>query len=227
MTGWETIREELLRRIRARDWLPGANIPGEEALAIEFGVARATMNRALRDLADAGVLERRRKAGTRVALHPARRARFDIPVIRLEVEAGGKVHGLRLLHQALEPVPANIAHRLRLPASSRFWHLQTLHLANEAPLLVEDRWLSPHVLPDPPPDFAALSANEWLVVNVPLDTGSIDFSAANATLAEANLLGTAPGAALFVVERMTWTNEQAVTHVRLAYAPGYRVHTLL
>jgi hypothetical protein len=46
--GWEDIRAEVLRRIRARDWPPGALIPGEEALAAEFGVARATVNRALR-----------------------------------------------------------------------------------------------------------------------------------------------------------------------------------
>ena len=50
--GWEDIRAEVLRRIRARDWPPGALIPGEEALAEEFGVARATVNRALRDLAE-------------------------------------------------------------------------------------------------------------------------------------------------------------------------------
>ena len=35
-TGWEDVRAEVLRRIRARDWPPGAVIPGEEALAGEF-----------------------------------------------------------------------------------------------------------------------------------------------------------------------------------------------
>ena len=69
--GWEEIRAEVLRRIERRDWRPGATIPTEEQLAAEFGCARATVNRALRELAEAGVLERRRKAGTRVATHPA------------------------------------------------------------------------------------------------------------------------------------------------------------
>ena len=61
MSGWEAIRAEVLTRIRRRDWPPGALIPGEEALAQEFGVARATVNRALSELARAGVLERRRR----------------------------------------------------------------------------------------------------------------------------------------------------------------------
>ena len=37
--GWEDIRAEVLRRIRARDWQPGAQIPTEEDLAAEFGVS--------------------------------------------------------------------------------------------------------------------------------------------------------------------------------------------
>ncbi len=225
MQGWEAIRDEVLRRIRVRDWLPGENIPHEQVLATEFGVARATMNRALRDLADAGVLERRRKAGTRVALHPVRKARLDIPVTRLEVEGRGQAYGLRLLHQALEDMPGAVAGALGVAPGARFVHLQSLHLADNHPFLFEDRWLNPAVLPALPPDFGVMSVNEWLVTNVPLSAGDIAFSAANAGAQEAALLGVPLGTALFVVERMTWTEGQATTHVRLAYGPGYRVHT--
>ena len=67
MRSTEAGRDAAIIGRRRRDWPPGALIPGEEALAQEFGVARATVNRALSELARAGVLERRRKAGTRVA----------------------------------------------------------------------------------------------------------------------------------------------------------------
>ena len=70
--GWEAIHANVLQRIRTREWGPGALIPTEEALAREFGCARATVSRALREVAAAGLLERRRKAGTRVALQPVR-----------------------------------------------------------------------------------------------------------------------------------------------------------
>jgi GntR family histidine utilization transcriptional repressor len=43
-----------MRRIADGDWKPGELIPGEVDLADEFGCARATVNRALQDLADAG-----------------------------------------------------------------------------------------------------------------------------------------------------------------------------
>lgn len=227
MLGWEDVRAEVLRRIRARDWAPGQSIPTEEQLAAEFGVARATVNRALRELAEAGLLERRRKAGTRVALHPVRKASFDIPVTRLEVEGRGSRYGYRLLSRARAVPPVPVSSRLGLGPGQEMEQLVSLHLADGRPFLLEDRWVNPAVLPVPAPDFGVISANEWLVGHVPYTTGDIAFSAANATAEEAAILGIAPGAALFVVERTTREAERPITCVRLAYAPGYRLHTLV
>jgi len=169
--GWEAIRAEVLARIRAREWAAGALIPNEEVLAAEFGCARATVNRALRDLATAGVLERKRKVGTRVALHPVRKATLDIPVTRLEVEARGQLYAFHLLEQALTPAPVPVASRLGLATAPALLHLRSLHLADGRPYLYEDRWLNPAVLPRPWPDFATVSANEWLVAHVAYTPG--------------------------------------------------------
>ena len=225
LTNWEDIRAEVLRRIRMRLWLPGAVIPTEQALAYEFGCARATVSRALRELAEAGVLERRRKSGTRVALHPVRKATLDIAVTRLEVEGRGQVYGYHLAEAAMAAVPMAICSKLGLVQGADWLHLRSLHLADGVPFLAEDRWLNPQVLLDPSPDFAAISANEWLVSHVSYARGDIAFSAANATLDEAAMLGVAQGAALFITERSTWGDSAPITWVRLAYAPGYRLHT--
>ena len=83
------MQQEVLRRINAREWPPGALIPNEADLATEFGCARATVNRALRTVAEAGFLDRKRRAGTRVALQPVARATLSIAVIRQEVEDNG------------------------------------------------------------------------------------------------------------------------------------------
>lgn len=227
MTGWEDVRAEVLRRIRARDWAPGALIPGEEALAVEFGVARATVNRALRDLAAAGLLERRRKAGTRVTLLPVRRATLEIPVIRQEVEARGQVYSFRLLAccDAVPPVP--VAGQLGWEPGGTKLYAETLHLANGKPYAHETRWLEPAVLPDPRPDFAAISANEWLVTHIAYATGDIAFSAEAADARGAEVLGVALGAAVFVTERTTFSAQGAITFVRLVHAPGYRLVTMV
>jgi GntR family histidine utilization transcriptional repressor len=226
--GWEQIRAEVLRRIQRREWPPGALIPTEEHLAAEFGCARATVNRALRELAGAGVLERRRKSGTRVATHPVRKATLDIPVTRLEVEGRGQRYDFRLLDSHSAVPPPTVALRLGLAPGARLQHLRTLHFADGKPFLFEDRWLNPAVLPGGlPEDLNAISINEWLVKTVAYTYGDIAFSADAATPEEAAVLGTSPGAALFITERTTWAGDQPITSVRLAYAPGYRLQTVV
>jgi GntR family histidine utilization transcriptional repressor len=225
--GWEDIRAEVLRRIRVRDWPPGDLIPSEEALAAEFGCARATVNRALRDLAGAGVLERRRKSGTRVALLPVRKATLDIPVIRQEIEARGQAHSFRLLQQLETAPPVPVASRLGLGPTARLIYLETLHMADSQPFVFETRWLNPAVLPKPLPDFAQQSANEWLVTHIAYAMGDIAFSAANPSLREAEVMGVPVTAALFITERTTWSPDAPITFVRLTHAPGYRVQTMV
>lgn len=225
MNGWEDIRAEVLRRIRTRIWPLGASIPGEQALATEFGCARATVNRALRDLAAQGVLERRRKAGTRVAAIPVRKATLDIPVIRLEVEGLGRVHSHRVLAQSLLTPPATIA-QMMATKGPLVW-LETLHLADGAPFVHEARWLNPATLPALP-DFATISANEWLVTSVTYATGEIAFAAEPASATEAAALAVAPGTPLFITERVTQdAGGCLITQVRLAHAPGYRLRTVM
>lgn len=230
LTNWEDIRAEVMRRIRMRLWLPGAVIPTEEALAYEFGCARATVSRALRELAEAGVLERRRKAGTRVALHPVRKATLDIAVTRLEVEGRGQAYSYHLVDAMTAALPVAVCSKLGVVAQgaalrTNWLHLRSLHLADGVPFLYEDRWLNASVLLDPAPDFAVISANEWLVSNISYTRGDIAFSAASASVAEAEMLGVPVGAALFITERSTWGEAAAITFVRLAHAPGYRLHT--
>ena len=221
--GWEDIRAEVLRRIRARDWPPGGLIPGEEALAEEFGVARATVNRAMRDLAEAGVIERKKRAGTRVAELPVRRARLDIPVIRLDVLARGQSYDFDLLADRLVAAPVPLTARLGLPEATQMRYLETLHLAGGRPYVLESRWLNPTALPTASPDFATVSANEWLVTHISLVSGDIAFTAEPAGPREAEVLGVSPGTALLVAERTTHGTAGPVTLVRLAHAPGHRV----
>jgi GntR family histidine utilization transcriptional repressor len=222
MKGWEAIREDVVARIRNRDWPPGTTLPPEPALAATFGVARGTVNRALTALAAEGLLERRRKGGTRVAVTPVRRATFAIPVIRAEVEARGQTYAHRLLTRHLTTPPVAVAARAGVGPSARLWFIETLHLADGLPHAFEARWLNPAVVPDLP-DLSAISANEWLVRNVAYSAGEIAFAAEPAGPREAAVLGVAEGAALFVIDRATFADAAAITLVRLACAPGYRL----
>ncbi len=223
---YQRIQTEVLHRIRARIWKPGDMIPSEVALAAEFGCARATVNRALRELAETGILDRRRKAGTRVSPDPVHKATFDIPVIRREIEALGGTYRHAILESTYVLAPSFIQALMRLDTHAETLHVRTLHLSNDQPYLYEDRWINMAEVPGiRSADLLRVSVNEWLVQNAPLSGGDITFMAKNADAIEAEALDTTVGTALFVTERLTRINQSSVTFVRLAYAPGYRMAT--
>lgn len=223
---WQAIQAEVLRRIHAREWPPGHVIPNEVDLAREFGCARATVNRALQALADAGLLERRRKAGTRVALHPVSRATVDIPVIRQEIEARGQHYGYRRITRNIAQPPVLVQAGLGPCGPGGCLHVTALHLSDDHPYVYEDRWINLATVPEAANQpFDGISANEWLVATVPYTHGDIAFAAEAAQETEATHLAATPGTPVFVIERTTWDHDATISTARLIYAPGYRIRT--
>lgn len=227
-TTWQEVKNEVSRRIETRLWVPGQMIPGETKLAEEFGCARATVNRALRALAEDGVVERKRKAGTRVALHPVSLARFEIPIIRHAITERGSSYGYRLVAREQRPARDTSAEMAGIAPGQRLEHVRAVHLADGAPFVLEDRWINMEAVPDlDAVDFSAVSANEWLLEHVPYSGGALSFAAEAASIEVADLLETEPGAALFVTDRTTYRGKTPITSVKLYYRPGYRMKTAL
>ncbi len=225
---WQSVHDEVLRRIHTRAWKPGEMIPHEADLAAEFGCARATVNRALRQIAETGLLDRRRKAGTRVAEQPVAKATLAIPVIRQEVEARGQRYRHQLIDRRIEIPPAATAAGMGTNPSQPLLHLRALHMADARPYAVEDRWVNLMAVPQAKDqDFAETSSNEWLLKHAPYTHGEIAFSAANASPTEAEALDCGAGIAVFVLDRLTWNGALSVTKVRLVFAEGHAMRAVL
>lgn len=225
---WQSIQDEVLHRINTRIWKPGDQIPNEADLAAEFGCARTTVNRALREIAKTGLLDRRRKAGTRVAAQPVAKATFDIPIIRQEVEDFQQTYGYQLLEREVSRAPDDVSTAMGLERSDTLLRLKALHLADGLPYAYEDRWLNlssiPGALEAP---FDDVSANEWLLQNVPYTHGEIALAAVAATQDTARILNCAPGCALFTLNRLTWNGPNAVTQVQIFFAEGHTMRARL
>ncbi|MEC7758268.1 MAG: GntR family transcriptional regulator [SAR324 cluster bacterium] len=145
---YQNIKNEMREWIQTGIWKQGGLIPVEAALAKEFGCACATVNRALRELAQKGILERRRKAGTRVVMPVGRSANFEIPRIRLEIEETGATYRYALLLREVTVPPANVRSKLETSQEIRSLHLHCLHYSNEAPFQFEDRWINLKSIPE-------------------------------------------------------------------------------
>ncbi|WP_315926942.1 GntR family transcriptional regulator [Mesorhizobium sp. SP-1A] len=222
----QNIANEVRRRIVERVWRQGDRIPDEADLAVEFVAARATVNKALQLLADEGLLDRRRRAGTRVAVDPVRKATFTISIVREQVEQAGMVYGYRVVAQRRSPIPPEIAARLDLPEGEVMVHMRAVHYGDGQPFQLEDRWINPRAAPSlEKADFRQLNANEWLVRNAPYLRAELAFSAENANRRDARLLQTQPGRALLIMHRTTWNDLGPITTVRVAFQPGHLVGT--
>lgn len=227
-TSYHDIKASILGRIRSNIWPPGANLPGEIDLATEFGCARATVNRAMRELVDEGILERKRKAGTKVKSSPTRRAQFAIPIIREEISNTGAVYRYSLIERKVIAAPGWLRSRIEIPKGAKVLHLRCLHYAGSNPYQFEERWINLAAVPNASTfDFEKMGPNEWLVREVPFTDGELTFSATNASSELANYLNTAEGTALFTVERTTWLEKLSVTFARLHFARDYKMTTRL
>ena len=225
---WQSVQKEVLRRIHAREWKPGALIPNEADLAQEFGCARTTVNRALRALADNGLLERRRKAGTRVARQPVAKATLEIAAIRHEVEERNQTYSYQLIARERLVPPVAISGTMKTEAGQKLLNVQALHLADHHPYALENRWINTDAVPSAlEQNFQTVSSNEWLLENVPFTNGSISFFAVSATGKTAAHLACAEGSALLCFDRLTWDGTNTITKVCVTYGPGHLLRTSL
>jgi len=227
-SSYRDIKANVLTRIRTNIWPPGANLPGEIELAKEFGCARATVNRAMRELVDDGILERKRKAGTKVKSSPTRRAQFSIPIIREEITNTGADYRYVLLERQTITVPGWLRSRVEIPKGQKVLHLRCMHYAGRNPYQFEDRWINLAAVPNAAEyDFEDIGPNEWLVREVPFTDGELVFSATNASSEIANFLNTTDGTAIFTIERTTWLDKVSVTYARLYFSRDYKMTTRL
>ncbi|QFT60740.1 HTH-type transcriptional repressor YvoA (plasmid) [Sulfitobacter sp. THAF37] len=223
---FKDVKADLLDQIARGALQPGSLIPGETDLAEKYGCARATVNRAMRELAEEGIVERKRKAGTRVRMSPIRHARFSIPIVREEIEASGAVYRYALIEHHKQEAPDWLRGRLALASGQMAVHVICMHWADGIPYQHEDRWINPEIVPSVlEADFSVSSPNEWLLSEVPFSNAEICFTAVEADRDLADHLGCIPGNALFRTERTTWLRDGAITLVRLTNRPGHRMTT--
>lgn len=224
MNTWQSVRAEVLERIRSREWPPGELIPTEQQLSVELGCARATVNRALRELADSGIIERRRKVGTRVTAISSRRTTLEMPVIRDEIESLGATYDYRLTSFG-RSVPTDAAMRaLQVSPTDEMILIKAQHMANGAPHCCEAIWLNPRGLPPmSSADFEAQPAHEWLARNIPLTHGRFSILAEGASGDCARNLQVANGTPVLTIERVNWSDTNPISFARQFYPPHHRL----
>lgn len=220
MTGplHQRIRADIEARIRSGEWAPGHRAPTEAELMDQYGCARMTVNKAMTALVEAGLIVRRKRAGSFVARPKVHAPVLNIPDIQSEIVARGEAYAFRLLSRTVRD--ADGADERELAAGGKLLALDGVHDAGGRPFALERRLVALNAAPKMEAvDFAAAPPGAWLLEHVAWTEAESRISAINADPEDARLLALDEGTACLVVDRRTWREGQHVTRVRQVF-PG-------
>jgi GntR family transcriptional regulator, histidine utilization repressor len=229
-TGTLSLHQRILSDIEADilsgAWPPGHRIPFEHELTAQYRCSRMTVNKALTQLAAAGLIERRRKVGSFVRRPQSQSAILQIPDIGAEVRALGLPYSFEILARRKRRVARSDSERIDLPAADWLLDLQCRHVAGARPFCIEERLISLAAVPEAEAEaFADEPPGTWLARRVPWTNAEHRIHAVGADASIAARCKVSPGTPCLVVERRTWSAKQPVTFVRLTY-PG-EAHQLI
>ena len=220
MPVYEKIKADVLDNIDHGLWRPGDRIPSEHELVKQFGVSRMTVNRAMRELSDAGRLLRIPGTGTFVAQPDTDSSLLDIQSVDEYIAARGGEHRSELL--SLDRVAADKGNApfLELNVGEDLFHIVMLHFDGAVPLQLEDRYVNAGLVPAfQEQDFLAVTPSRYLVDEVPVTEIEHTIEAVLPSEDEAHRLCIDGSEPCLVLRRRTWWNSTVVTSVRLV-SPG-------
>jgi len=211
----ERIRGDIEAAILSGDLRPGARLPVEHMLMRQYGCARMTVSKALSALAAAGLIERRKGAGSFVARPKVHSMVLDIPDLEQEVRERGQTYRFECMRREVRPADPGKADEAALAGTGELLAIEGVHFAADAPLALEARLISLSAVPE----MAALSAGggspgAWLLKHVPWTEAETRIAAVAADRAIAERLCLEPGAPCLFVERRTWRGPEGITVVR-------------
>jgi len=218
---YQQIKDLILQRIQNGDWQAGDRVPTEHALVAELDASRMTINRALRELTQEGVLVRRQGSGTFVGPRKLESGLLEIRNIADDIASRGNSHSAELLRLEEVPVPNHVARLMACKEVSLF-HCLMLHSENGVPLQLEDRYVSPALVPEfIRQDFSIETPSGFLIRTTPYSRADHRISADMPTAEQRRLLRLQDGEAVLTLERHTFIGDDMITTVRL-YHPGSR-----
>jgi len=214
------VKTHLREGIAAGQWSPGDRLPSEAELVLEFGLSRMTVNRALRELEQEGLVERVQGVGSFVAQLHRISSTLTVRDVHEEIAGRGHRHEARVHLLAKLRSSAAQAADFGLKTGSTLFHSVIVHLENGRPIQCEDRLVNPACAPDYLKlDFEKITPTQHLLEVAPLSEARYTIESMLPSGEEAALLGIGRRDPCLVVRRITYSRGRTVTSVKLTH-PG-------
>jgi len=219
---YEQIKRYVVDRIADGTWKPGEAIPSETELVKEFGVARMTVSRALRELSAEHVLRRVQGAGTFVASRDVESTVLEVRNIADEIASRGHRHSARVL--ALEVTSNEQAMAALNLCDGCAFHSRIVHYEDNEAIQYEDRYVNPHVFPRYiEQDFTLETPNHYMMRLAPVQRAEFRIYAQKPDADIRRHLSMNIGEPCLLMWRRTWVGSEVATAVKL-WHPASRFH---
>jgi len=205
---YHQLKTVLMEQLKHGQWKPNEQMPTEDELGIQFGVSKATVRQALRDLAQAGLVRREQGRGTFVTEHKVQFGPRHLTSFTEEMRDFGLQSESRVLSQAVEVATGDLANQLRLSQGAKVFRLYRLRLAGGEPMGLQTVFIPCDLAPGLfEVDFGTASLYETLERKHGLvpDHAAQTHYAVILNREEAGLLDVAEGSPALAGERLTFT----------------------
>jgi GntR family histidine utilization transcriptional repressor len=231
---YQRIKNAILDNIHSGKWQAGNAISTEMALAEEFGVSRMTVNRALKELSEERVLERRQGSGTFVAQQQFNHTFVEVRNIAEDLKSANRDYRAEVVSKraitadmlddelrrdfAINKIDSSLDTDGSSEASI-LYEVKIIHFADGQPIQFEERWVDANKVPEfIEQDFSVVNTSDYLIAKSPLERGSYTIRALAAPDEIANFLQVAPQSPTLVLCRQTYSAGQVVTFVKMWHA---------
>ncbi|GAF58122.1 LOW QUALITY PROTEIN: histidine utilization repressor [Psychrobacter sp. JCM 18902] len=240
---YQRIKNAILDNIHSGKWQAGKAISTEMALAKEFSVSRMTVNRALKELSEERVLERRQGSGTFVAQQQFNHTFVEVRNIAQDLKSANRDYQAQVVSKRILTA-AMLDDELRrkfdideVAVSSNttvmddstgadsssdvavLYEVKIIHFADGQPIQFEERWVDAQKVPEfIEQDFSVVNTSDYLIAKSPLERGRYTIRALAAPDEIAALLQIAPQSPTLVLRRQTYSAGRVLTFVKMWHA---------
>jgi GntR family histidine utilization transcriptional repressor len=219
---YQQIKTYLLDAIQQDIFPPHSQIPTEHALAEQFSVSRMTVNKAIRDLVQMGMLVRTAGLGTYVTDLKSESPLQNINNIAEEVRLRGHEYSNEVIYLKEIAADERVAMHLAVKVGEPVYTSLIVHHENDLPIQLEERYVNPHWAGSYlEQDFALQTPNAYLTENCPLTDVEHVVEAVLPDLATAEYLRIDANEPCLLLMRRTWSDKHLISYAQLTH-PGTR-----
>jgi len=219
---YQQIKDYILDGIHSGRYAEHSQIPTEHALAAQFSVSRMTVNKAIRDLVQAGMLIRTAGQGTYVTDLKAESPLQDINNIADEIRLRGQQYRGEVILLERLAADERIAVQMGIKVGDAVFHSLIVHFEDQQPLQLEERYVNPDWAPEYlQQDFSAVTPNEYLSRSCPLTDIEHIVEAVMPDQKVCELLQMDAAEPCLLLHRRTWSKKHLISFAKLSH-PGSR-----